>query len=1121
MKLLPHCNAKYENGVLLTKLLLVMRITAVLIIGVSLHVSANSYSQSVTLSARRITLEKVFRIIEKQTDFSFLWNETLLDKGHTVSIDVKDAPLSRVLDLCLRDLPLTYRILDKAVLIEIAPAYNSPDTTPAAPKPQNIVHGRVITEKGEPLAGATVVVKGTKTSTITDETGNFQINAGDIQSPVLEISFVGYIPTQYRAHGHSEFVVQLQQDNRSLGDVVIVGYGEQRKRDVTGSISTVKADEIAKRPLVRVEQALQGTTPGVAVQSSNGMPGTPLSVRIRGVNSITGSNEPLYVIDGYIGANLGSITPSDIESLEILKDASATAIYGSRASNGVVIITTKTGHDGAPRLNAGAWLQKAEMPKYIDLMNAYDFATTVNTQIASTSSAPPAFTDAQLNAFKSNPGTDWQKAATRRPLVQNYEASVSGGSANSKYFVGFNYLDQPGLLLNQYYKRSSLRSNLDFKIKDKLDLKVGAVFAIPSSRNTAYVGDSGDPFASAVLFDPTAPVINPATGQLTIQSPYGTLSVSPVAQEESQQVDANSIDALGTVVAKYHILKNLTFTSSNSYESNYGWNRQFFGLNTNQTVVNGITAGYASANSTWFQAFQTSNFLTYNIHMGDHALTLLGLFEYQKGTNQNINARSANLSTYALGYYNLGLGRSQQTTSGYSSSDLQSFMGRVNYSFRDRYLLTASIRDDGSSVLTNKYSTFPSMALGWIISKERFMETSKLFNYLKVRGSYGQTGNQGVPPYSSIAQINTSGTAYYFDSNTPSVSTPLGPPVATNLKWETTLQSDIGIDATLLDSRLSITAEVYKKKISNLLYSFQTPAYLGGGNYQRNIGSIQNRGIELAISGTPLNPKTSRLNWTTHFEISFNDNKVLDLNGQDNIVVNGIGQPQANISILKVGRPLGEFTGFKFLGTWKTKEAAQAATYGNVPGDAKYLDVNSDGHINQSDYIPIGNGVPKYTWGFINDFKFGNFFLTCMFAGQGGSQIYSQTLAYTWGQAPGVRNATLQEATRMWTTLNETDVPHFSTTTLWPTNSSRFVYSANFIKLKNISLTYSLPQNILGHAGIRNVDVYVSGQNLFTISDYPGFDPELTNATNALLQGVEMAVVPNPRTYTIGARIGF
>jgi TonB-dependent starch-binding outer membrane protein SusC len=247
----------------------------------------------------------------------------------------------------------------------------------------------------------------------------------------------------------------------------------------------------------------------------------------------------------------------------------------------------------------------------------------------------------------------------------------------------------------------------------------------------------------------------------------------------------------------------------------------------------------------------------------------------------------------------------------------------------------------------------------------------------------------------------------------------------------------------------------------------------------------------------------------------------LSLDGQDNLIVSGIGQPQANISILKVGQPLGEFNGYKFLGTWKSKEAAQAATYGNIPGDAKYLDVNNDGHINQSDYVPIGNGVPKFTWGFINDFRYGNFMLTFMFAGQGGSQIYSQTLAYTWGQAPGVRNATNEDATKMWTPQNETDIPHFSNSTFWPTNSSRFVYSANFVKLKNLSLTYSIPQKIMGKTGMRSIDVYVSGQNLFTVSNYPGFDPELTNATNAVLQGVETAVVPNARTYTVGCRIGF
>jgi TonB-linked SusC/RagA family outer membrane protein len=983
-----------------------------------------------------------------------------------------------------------------------------------------LIRGKVTDDHGRPLAGASVNIKNTSTSVLADTSGNFEIHFAGNGKAELVVSFVGYLSTELAIGSGTYFDIQLKHNAQTLNDVIVVGYGTQQKKDVTGAISTVRPDENAHRPIVKVEQALQGTAPGVAVQSSNGMPGNPLSVRIRGTNSITGSNEPLYVIDGYIGGNVANINPADIESMEILKDASAGAIYGSRASNGVVLISTRSGHDGSARINVGAWFQKAEIPKDLDLMNAYDFANTVNIQNAAVS-LPPAFTQSQLDAFKTNPGTDWQKALQQKPLIQNYEASVSGGSSRMNYFVSFNYLDQPGLILNQYYKRGSLRANLDFKVNDKLDLKFYLLTAIPSSRNTAYIGDTGDPFTTATDWDPTKPVVDPTTGKLTLTSQYGTLSVSPVAQATNQQVDQNSTDAIGTGVLNYRILKNLTFTSSNSYESQWGWTRTLMGLNTSQTVVNGITTGYAEGNTTWYSAFQTSNFLTYNLLFGQNALTLTGLYEYSSGTNQNIDATASNLSTYALGYYNLGLGLTQKATSGYASSDLQSFMGRLSYAYKDKYLLTASIRDDGSSRLTTKYSTFPSVAVGWVLSKENFMEHSKVVSFLKLRGSYGETGNQGIPPYSSIPVINTSNVGYYYDGKTLSISTPLGTPVSTNLVWETTLQSDIGVDASFLNSRINVTVDAYNKNISNLLFSYEAPAYLGGGNYQRNIGSIQNRGIEFGISGTPLKPGPGKFKWTTWFEMSFNHNKVLSLNGLDNVIVNGIGQPQQNISILKVGRPLGEFTGFQFDGTWKTKEASEAAKYGNKPGDAKFTDVNGDGVINQSDYLPIGNGIPTMTWGFINDLSYGNFTLNFMFAGQSGSQIFSQTIAYTWGQAPGTRNATSQEATQMWTPQNETNVPAFSTTGIWPTNSSRFVYDATFVKLKNLSLTYSIPQSVLGKANIRSVDVYVSGQNLFTITKFPGYDPELTNAQNAMTQGVEMGTIPNPRTFTLGFRVGF
>jgi TonB-dependent starch-binding outer membrane protein SusC len=982
------------------------------------------------------------------------------------------------------------------------------------------VKGKVTDADGRPLAGATVNVKFGTVSTSTDADGNFQINVGQQDKAILVVTYVGYSGLEVAVKGGTYFPIRLEKVGAALNDVIVVGYGQQRKRDVTGSISTVKADEIAKRPLVRVEEALQGTTPGVAVQDVNGNPGSGLSVRIRGASSINGGNDPLYVIDGYIGAPLESIDPSDIEDIQILKDASATAIYGSRASNGVVLITTKSGHEGAAKLNASVWVRQDEIPKYVKLMDAYDFA--VNANLKETSSGGTAtFTPAQLSAFQTNKGTNWQKAATRKPIVQNYDASISGGSQTAKYYFSMDYLNQPGLLQNEYYNRATLRSNLDFKVTKKLDLKFNVLVAVPKGHNNSYGGDGGDPYASSLLFDPTSPVRDPVTGQLILQSQYGTLNVSPVAQLQNQQVDNNSTDALGTGSLTYHILPNLSFTSTNSYETNYGWSRTFMGLGTSQTVVNGITSGYANNSTNWNHNFVTSNFLTYNLLAGDHSLTLVALTEFQTGTSQNFTARSSNLSTYSLGYYNLALGGTEITTSGYGSSQLQSYMGRLNYGYKDKYLLTASIRDDGSSVLTKKYSTFPSVGLGWIISKERFMEHSKVFSLLKLRATYGLTGNQAVGAYSSIQQINTSGVPYYFDGVAPAVATPIGSPVSTSLKWETTKQTNIAIESGFFNNRLLATAEVYDREISNLLYNYSAPGYLGGGTYPVNIGGIRNRGVELSISGSPLMQGKGKVSWNTHFEISFNDNKILNLSGQDNLVINGVGQLQVGVSVLKVGHPLGEFNGYKFLGTWKTSESAAAATYGNVPGDAKYLDVNKDNTINTSDYSLIGNGIPKYTWGFINDFQAGRFSLTFMIAGQGGSQIYSQTQAYLWGLSPGVRNATTEDATKMWTPENETNIPHYGLTSVFYPNSSRFVYSANFMKLKNLSLTYNIPETISAKAGLRSLDVYVSGQNLITLSHYPGADPEVTNAQNALLSGVETAVVPNPRSFTVGVRIGF
>ncbi len=975
---------------------------------------------------------------------------------------------------------------------------------------KQLTKGKVLDETGQALPGATVRVKGTNISSPTDGTGQFQIATGDVTSPVLVISYIGYITQEVPVTGDNVSVV-LKTDARSLNDVVVVGYGTQKKSDVTGATSSVKAVDIAKRPLVRVEQALQGTTSGVTVQSNSGQPGKGISVRIRGASSITGGNDPLYVIDGYIGGNLESISPGDIESMEILKDASATAIYGSRGSNGVVMVTTKSGKSGKPRVDFSGWVSRNSLPKKLSLLNAYQFAQQVNLKGDVAGTGHP-FSDAELDNFKNNPGgTDWQDELTQKPLAQNYQVAVSGGSDNVKYYFSYNYLDQPGLLVNSGYKRHTLRANVDVKLNSKMDLKVNITGLLPQSHNTDFSGDITDPFAEASMWDPTSPVKD-AQGNYIARSKFASLATNPLQNMMSRSVDGKTSNLTATGVFTYRIIDHLTFTSNNSYELQNQQTQSLFPPGTNEAYNNN---DYAKVENARYRSWQNSNFLTYNNRFGKHALTVTALVEQASKLNNNTIAQANQLSTYSLGYWNLGLGKTQSTSSGYWSDALISYMGRVNYAFNDKYLLTVSVRTDGSSHLVDKYSTFPAVALGWAVDKEGFMANSKVITGLKLRASYGQTGNQAVPAYSSIAQIGTA-QPYYFDGSTPSVNTPLGTPVSSSLRWEKNTTYDVGVDMELWRGRLTFTADAYNKKVTDLLYATDNPFYYGGGSFQRNIGSVRNTGIEFSIGGMPVVGKDFK--WTSNFNISFNRNEVLDLGGQDNIIVNGIGSAQQGVSIIKVGEPLGTFYGYKYLGTWKSDEKDEAALYGKKPGDTKYADLDGDKKLSGGDLTTIGNGMPKYYFGFINDFSYKNWSLNLMFQGTHGNQMFSFSQPYIMGGLGDARDATSATILDMWTPEKQTDVPTYGNQN--EIKSSRYVYDASYIKLKNISLTYAIPASLLSRIHARSLDVYISAQNIWTITNFPGYDPEVTNATNAITQGLETGTVPNPKTYTIGVRLG-
>jgi len=994
------------------------------------------------------------------------------------------------------------------------------------------VRGKVVDETGKPLAGATVTIKGTNITAASDINGNFQINTGNVLKPVFSVSFVGFENQDYTFKGNSGFTVELHQDSRTLGDVIVVGYGVQRKRDVTGATSEVKAADIVRKPIVRVEEALQGTVPGVTVQSVNGMPGQGLAVRIRGTASINNNNDPLYVIDGQIGGDISTISPNDIESMEILKDASATAIYGSRGSTGVVIITTKLGHEGKPRIDINPWVKKEEIAKELPIMNAYQFAIATNAQYAvSNPGQAPAFSAAQIEGFQNGTtkGTNWQKALQDKPWVQNYQVSVSGGSGDVKYMVSYLHLDNPGLIKNQWFRTDIARANFQIKASDRLSLQFNVTGALPQNRNTQYQGDITDPFGEAYAWDPTSP-IRDASGNFILESSYAALGINPIAQETNGLNDNSGISVTGTGILTYKILNGLTFTSNNSYANSSNVNRQLYGPGTS-TYLGNASDGYALWNSTYGHSFQNSNYFTYHGNWGIHDLTLTALYEQSSGTSYNNQSKATNLSSYSLGYWNLGLGSVQSTATGYSQQALQSYMGRAEYKLMDKYLFSAAVRDDGSSVLTQKYSVFPSGAVGWIMSRENWLAGSKTVSFLKLRGSYGITGNQTVGAYSSIPQINvgynTSGnsienaTGYPFNGNqsAPALYTNLETPKSKSLKWERDKQTDVGVDAAFLNGMVTFTGDYYYRKVTDLLYNLTAPQYLGGGTYQVNLGSLYNKGFEFDLGVTPINDPHG-FKWTTTAIVSVNRNKVLSLVGLDSVITSGIGSAQSGVSMLKVGEPLGEFYGYKFLGTWKTSEAAEAAVYGNLPGDSKYADLLGTHSIGTSDRTEIGNGAPKYNFSWINNLSYRNWDLSMLFYGSQGNQIYTGTLSYTYGGLGDARNATNVGILNVWTPQHETNVPTFSPTSQNYINSSRWVYNGSYIKLKNISLSYHFPQGWLGPR-VRNLELYVSSQNLFTITKYPGYDPEITNMTNGITQGLETATIPNARSYTFGLRAGF
>ncbi len=1101
-----------KAGSELTKILRIMRfITIMMIIGI-FQVNASVYSQNEVFSFKEsgLTMRGVFKTIEKTSKFKFFFNDDLTNVDKRVDLVASKMKIDQVLDAVLAGTNLSYKILENNLII----------ISPSVLLQQKKITGTITdANTGQPLIGVSIKIKGTNRGAVTDVNGKYTLEVPN-QSMVLVYTYMGYLTESMPVSGMTDFDIKLKPDVKTLDEVVVVGYGTQKKSLIVGSSSSISEKLFKAQPVTRVDQILQGRASGVQITNDGGAPGGDVRIRVRGSNSFSGDNSPLYVIDGYVGADFNTLNPDDIASIEVLKDAASTAIYGSRGANGVIIITTKVGKKGDMKVDFGYRYYSSNVLKKWNTLNAGDFAQIVNERLLA-SNQSTKFTDAEIANYRATGGTDWQNEVFRTAPGQEYQLGISGGNDKTSYLISGNYLGQDGIILNSNYKRYSIRSNINSQLSKKFSTR----FIFNGSRrenlNTDGTAERGSIVSQALSWAPTTPVRD-ASGKYIYVDPTSSLFENPVAMGTEVESRAEKTNANIVTGLRYDIIEGLSF------DTQFGLNY----LNTQTKNYSGIlsakspqaSAGRASGEDITWQNTNTLNYKrTFNkVHAFD--ITVVNENQHYTGTAFNVNVN--NLTYPDLKFDNLALSKSSIVGSGYSSWALSSLLGRVNYSFNDRYLFSGAIRRDGSSKFQgdHKYSVFPSLALGWRVSQESFMKSLPFINNFKIRGSWGLTGNQAISPYGTLSSYvtNTDDAGVVFNGNTPTVITNgimMGNPGNPDLKWETTEQTNVGVDVDALGGRISLTVDYFDKKTRDLLMLNSLPGYLGGYSIMSNIGKVQNKGWEFSLSGTPVSNKD--FTWTSSLNFSILDNKVLNIGKKlDTLILSGA-------TVLIKGQRMNSYWGYKFLGTWKPSETAEAAKYGCVPGDAKYDDRNKDGKITTADYQVIGNGMPKTSIGWNNTFTYKNWSLNMFLQGLFGYDKMDYT--YALGMVGGTDTKEIifsDIKNRYIAGVNETsDIPAFggnANNSLVQT--SRFIEKGGFLRLKNLSLSYDLPKSALKNiAGIR---VFVSVTNLLTFTKYKGIDPESNSSATSgtytdLQQGKDYGSYPNSRTYTAGINFSF
>ncbi|OUJ69807.1 SusC/RagA family TonB-linked outer membrane protein [Hymenobacter crusticola] len=988
------------------------------------------------------------------------------------------------------------------------------------------VSGRVVQADGTPLTGVTVVVKGTTTGTATDPDGSFSLEVPE--GATLTFSFVGYVSQEVTVGTKTVLTITLQEDSKALDEVVVVAYGTQQKRAVTGAVQEVQGKELADIPVAQVTQKLQGKLAGVQINQGTGRPGEGMQVRIRGQASINAQGQPLYVVDGFpIVGDISNINPDEIESISVLKDAASASLYGSRAAFGVVLVQTKRARAGQNNLSVNAFYGVQQVPQRgrPDMLNAQEFAQFQKEVYEFNNKPVPA---EYQDPSQYGEGTDWYKVLLRQAPIQNYSISLNSNRDKFSTAATLGFFNQQGVILNSGYNRFSARLNADYNFTDKLkfSLNVAPTYAINNGPTTTDgVLWGGGAIMSAILTSPIAPYKNP-DGSLPLTATGAGLYPNPNWYRTIQEIEAKTRTTrlLSNASLDYEILKGLSARTTINIDLGQSQFYRFSPSTAGQIFAPPPQKATAQANNSSYYSWLSENLLTYRKTLGDHAFDVLGGYTVQKFRSDALSIAKTDFPDDRVHTLNAA------TTTSSSSGDIQewsllSYLARVNYDFKGKYVLSASIRRDGSSRFgsNNKWGNFPSISAGWIVSDESFMPQVAAVSFLKLRSSYGLTGNNNIGNYPYYALLSP---ANYVFNNSLANGRSLNSLPNLNLGWERTKQLDFGVDIGLFKNRINFTYDYYHKDTDGLLYSVAIPNESGFNSLLTNLGEFKFWGHEFAINTQNF---VHDFKWNTNLNVSFNDNRVERLGNTDAPIYGN-----TNTTITRVGERIGQFWGFQAQGVYRNAEdlntSPKYAT--SAVGTIKMKDINGDGVITNTndDKTVIGNPWPKFLFGITNNFSYRNIDLSIVSSGSYGNDIMNRSLESTQN-LDGVFNVDRKVLNR-WRSEQDPGngiIPSVKagTTDLARSPNTNWVSDGSYLTIKNITLGYNIPLKEGQH--LRNVRVYGSIQQAFVFTSYQGANPEVSAGANpqsgssggdALNQGIDWTAYPVPRTFTLGINVG-